>query len=688
MTLRIGSMDYSMYYVDPSIETAGDGSTPETALADLPTLENIADKTCFIIRRTAADYACQHVYGETSTVQNLVFWGMPPSSDPTYQLMPAAAQTAWGADTADYAQIKITGNQLLNLTSLNNLRCCGIRFFRADSVTTDAYFFQVNDSSNANVSFRKCKFTHAVGDLNAYADVVPTNYYSRYVYIDGINSFECVDCEIHHANADDHFSIRVRNAMFAVCCGNVSYATTGRGYVIYLCADTSYRGSIIRCNNNKFYYYGNGAQTNSSYIPGMLYTGCARRVEVKGLTLTYAGTLGTYSNTLYCDRYIVLIQNCYQYDIADISLDLGKCWYFAGTQAALCISPAETTDNNDYLNSVKNLTLQAAESDGFGSYNNYDAADNIDDDSWPLRLALPYGTQHAAVVDTVTVNNPRGKAAYFSGCNAKNINLKGTVRAYCSILSIATLSTWFPGRAVYAATGANIYIGTATVNKENESYEYDDDPLVISTPYETTGTVYVAEANSVVFGSTLSSSSDHSNAEEFIGVGSQIDAGNFRLRTSNYLCQTWNVNRTGGATACLKLEGSANSGSATFMGIGRYPYQGIEVTPTATGVHLARIYVAAKGFSSSEDLADKTQVEIEVPDADGRAKVYRSNLCGVWNDDADSVWNNDSDLTQYVLEIPVDIETTDAVQFRIFYNYYSASGFLYIDPAVTLTAIV
>ena len=47
---------------------------------------------------------------------------------------------------------------------------------------------------------------------------------------------------------------------------------------------------------------------------------------------------------------------------------------------------------------------------------------------------------------------------------------------------------------------------------------------------------------------------------------------------------------------------------------------------------------------------------------------------------------NDSDLDQKVLEIPLDISTLSAVDVRIHYGWYSATGFAYIDPAMELVA--
>jgi len=690
MILRFGSVDYNVLYVDPSISTAGDGSLPTTPLANLPALASLVDKTCFIIRRTVLTAACQHIYGTTSTIPNLIFMGMPKATDPMYCRMPAEAKSAWDADTEDYARIKITGDQLLTLNSLNNLRCHRVCFFRSTGTTISNYFFTINDSSIANISFDKCKFTHQEGDIPNYTAVVPIDRYGRYFYANGIHSFNFSDCEFHHGNSTGYHSVYVRNAQHGNYSGNVVHAITCHydANAAELCTNNSYQGRCLRANNNKAYFYCNGAQTLSEYVPRIFATGCMDRVEVKSLTISYAGTLGTYTKTLQCIRNVVNLgcDRMLQYDIQDITLNLGKCWNFGDQYPAVVIDPSYSADCTDYKNIVRNIVIQAAETGGYGDFSTYDASDNIDGYNWPLAIYIPNSDQHLALVENITVNNPRGKAARLQGCNAKNVNIKGTLWVANAIVSVPTLETWFPGRAVYCASGGNLYIGTATVNKANATYPYNDDTLAISRPPQH-GFLYVEQSNSRVFNNDLASDDSHSNEMFAIAVGNEISDGNFKQLTNNYLCQTWNVNRTGGAPACLKLEGTTNSSSSTFMAIGRYPYKGIEITPMQTGPHLARMHVATKGLSSFDALEDKLQIEVEVKTASGLTQTYRSNLCGAWSDDAASVWNNDSDLSQYVLEMPVEIKLLEAVDFRIFYNYYSATGFAYIDPAIELTPI-
>ena len=101
------NVDFNVVYVDPSIGTAGDGTTPAGALKTLPAnAADFADNTCYLIRRTQESYATIIPNGENSNISNLLLLGMPNPSDLMYDFVPEEAKTAWGADEAKYANVK------------------------------------------------------------------------------------------------------------------------------------------------------------------------------------------------------------------------------------------------------------------------------------------------------------------------------------------------------------------------------------------------------------------------------------------------------------------------------------------------------------------------------------------------------------------------------------------------------
>ena len=68
------NVDFNVVYVDPSIETPGDGTTPAGALKALPaSAADFTDKTCYLIRRTTEDSAVVIPNGENTKHQHHKF---------------------------------------------------------------------------------------------------------------------------------------------------------------------------------------------------------------------------------------------------------------------------------------------------------------------------------------------------------------------------------------------------------------------------------------------------------------------------------------------------------------------------------------------------------------------------------------------------------------------------------------
>ena len=72
------NVDFNVVYVDPSIGTAGDGTTPAGALKALPAnAADFTDNTCYLIRRTPEESAVIIPNGENTNITNLLLLGMP-----------------------------------------------------------------------------------------------------------------------------------------------------------------------------------------------------------------------------------------------------------------------------------------------------------------------------------------------------------------------------------------------------------------------------------------------------------------------------------------------------------------------------------------------------------------------------------------------------------------------------------
>ena len=96
-----------------------------------------------------------------------------------------------------------------------------------------------------------------------------------------------------------------------------------------------------------------------------------------------------------------------------------------------------------------------------------------------------------------------------------------------------------------------------------------------------------------------------------------------------------------------------------------------------TGRHILRLHVAWKGYPDASDLYRRFMVSATYGNT-----TYWSNLNGRWLDDATALWVNDSNLTQRVLEIPINVIEIAPIDIRMYFSWFSNAVFLYVDPAI------
>lgn len=105
-------------------------------------------------------------------------------------------------------------------------------------------------------------------------------------------------------------------------------------------------------------------------------------------------------------------------------------------------------------------------------------------------------------------------------------------------------------------------------------------------------------------------------------------------------------------------------------------------------MHNLILYAAVKGMSNFDQLSRKLLIQATVTHADGTEETYFSSIAGQWQEDAESVWNNDSELQQIKLVMPLAVEQASNVDVKIHFSWYSATGFVYLDPAIQLLPVV
>ena len=686
--MRYSNVDFDIVYVDPSRGTGGDGTTPATALKSLPaTASDFQDNTCYLIRRTAESASCTIPNGTNYDIKNLIITGMPMASDAMWELVPAAARTAWGSDSAQYANVQSTApSGSFQLPYAQHFLLHRTYLFR-DGINADNYILKFSNSSDyiGCFSFQHCKFGSKGIDLDlaSYAGELTTSRCKSYVYIYYARMVDISDCTINHAvtgNSSNAHGIYVywSDVMNVqdVRVYSAAWTDYGQYYPLYLVYQYA-KG--IECNivNVTQTVRRNGS---ASHVPLLLSVQGYASMRVKNVRIVTGTPLSSTRPSSYqIDNPIMYFGNVYEMNVDGIDATLSECWY--------CKSPVLSMSrcyNSTYVpgvsKPVRNVSVTLAETDGIGSPITYAYASQTGEGyaAVVMNFSANEGSVYAKVpcVDGLTVRCYRGKAFYGEGIRLTDATFEGSVFLRQSVADITSIRTWFPGKAIHVSEGTHARVRSLVCNVENPTYTYNEDPAVAST-YSDNASVFVDESNTALHPmAALSSKTSH--IYQGIGCNNEGAEGHFAFRCANGLCDTWSVHRQGGGASALKLSNNVCSGADTMV-LGRRPFNGMQILPTTTGRHILKAYIAFKGYAKPAELYRQFFISVQIGE-----KTYYSTLHGRWADDPSSVWVNDSDLEQKVLEMPIDIPEVSPVDVRVYFSWYSSGGFVYLDPDIKL----
>jgi len=691
--MQYADIDFNVVYVDPSRSTNGNGSTPAAAMNKLPdAVSGFADNTCYLIRRTAENSAVVIPNGSSSTIKNLLIMGMPNASDEMYELVPAAAKTAWGGDSAEYANVQSTAaSGSFALPQAQRFLLHRVYLFR-DGINADNYIFKFQNSSSAVgcFAFEHCKFgSRGINvDKSTYATALTTSRLKSYVYIYYARMLDISDCIINHALTGNSsnpcgfycYFADVLNVQNVEVYSPMWSDYTSNAYPLYL-SGTYQKGVECIVRNVEQTIRMNGS--SATHVPTLLYLQGYISCEVSGVTVKTGNALSTANPTsLSIDYAMMYFGNVYELALKGVDVNLPNVWY-----AKEPVLELNRCYSGNYVPGVvkrlEDISIVLASTAGIGAACTYSYATQTGDNYAALVVGFSQSdcTMYAKVpeVTGVTVKCPRGKAAYFENVRLTDAEFEGTVVLSYTEADIRSIKTWFPGKALCAQYGSHARVRQMEANLSNPEYDYNEDPLVYST-LDNGGSVFVDEANASL-APMAASSSKAQHIYQGIGCNNEGAAGHFAFRCQNGLCDTWSVRRTGGGTAALKLTNNTCSGADTMV-LGRRPFNGMQLTPTTTGRHLLKAHIAFKGYAVETELYRQFFISATV-----KGKAYYSSMHGRWADDSASTWVNDSNLTQRVLEMPVDIPDTTPVDVRVYFSWYSSGGFVYLDPAIELVTV-
>ena len=686
--MRYSNVDFNVVYVDPSRGTDGDGTTPAKARKALPaTAADFQNNTCYLIRRTAESSACVVPNGTNNNITNLLIMGMPMASDTLWELVPGEARTAWGTDSAQYANVQSTvASGSFQLPYVQHFLLHRVYLFR-DAINADNYILKFYNSSDyvGCYSFEHCKFGSKGVNLDAssYAGDLAASRCKSYVYVYYARMVNIADCTINHAvtgnsqNADGIFvyfadvlnvhDVRVFSA---------AWTDYGQYYPLHL-SGTSSKGIECNISNLTQTVRRNGS---ASHVPLLLYVQGYVSMVVRNVRVVTGNPLSATKPSSYIVDYpMIYFGSSYEMNLDGVDVSLTECW---NTKAAVlsmsrCYASSYVPG---VAKPIRNVKVVMADADGIGSPITYANAQQTGDSyaTVVFDFSSSDGQIYAKVpcVDGLVVKSYRGKALYANNVRLTDAEIEGSVFMQYSVADIKSVKTWFPGRALHAVYGTHIRVRKLTCNTENPTYPYNEDPAVHST-YNDNGSVFVDESNTSLYPMTAQSSKAN-HIYQGIGCNNEGADGHFAYRTANCLCDTWSVHRQGGGASALKLYNNVCTNAETMV-LGRRPFNGMQLLPTTTGRHVLKAYVAFKGYAKPAEMYRQFFLSVQVGE-----RTYYSTLHGRWTDDTASVWVNDADLTKMVLELPIDIPEVKPVDVRVYFSWYASGGFVYLDPDIRL----
>ena len=688
--MRYSNVDYAVVYVDPSKSSGGDGSTPAKAMNALPSSAgDFADNVCYLVRRTAEDKACTIPNGTNYGITNLMIVGMPLASDPMWELVPAEARTAWGSDSAQYANVKTSTSGCSFQAPYAQQFVLHRTYLFRDGVTADNYLLKFNNTSDFTgcFSFDHCKFG-AKGvnlDSSSYRSEVTTNCICGYVYIYNARMVSVTDCVMAHglcAYSSYPHGIYVRFAE-VMNVDNVrvfSPAWTNSNQAYPLCL-SEYALDGVECNVRNVTQTVRLNGTSGQYVPSLMAAQGYVSMNVENIVVKTGEPLSANRPTNYqVYNPLLNFQSVVEMSMRNVDLEYRDCWNARTT--VLNLSRCYVSNYvPGIVKELKDIKVAMAREDGIGSPISYSYASQSG--SGYAAVVMEFNSNYASVyakvpqVDGLTVLNPRGKAFYGENIRLTDAEFEGSVFLKGSVADIRSVKTWFPGNAVNVYEGTHARVRKIVCNVENDVYPYNEDPAV-GTTFSDNGSVFVDESNTGLRPMTAQTSKSD-RIYQGIGCNNEGTDGHFAFRCANGLCDTWSVRRQGGGASALKLYNNACSNAGTMV-LRRRPFNGMQLLPTSTGRHVLRAYVAFKGFAKPAEMYRHFFLSVQVG-----GRTYYSTLHGRWADDATSVWVNDSELTKRVLELPVDIQEVEPVDVRVYYSWYASGGFVYLDPDIKLT---
>lgn len=770
-TLNYNGNEYNILYIDATIGVnEGDGSTPSTALSNIPT--TLTDKTCYIIRRNADD---ETIYVDMpqswyASLYYIMFLGMPLSDDPMYNLMESEAKTAWGADTGKYARIRCnttsgqdtyydypmsnTNNHTLFKTnSVRNFYSGNCYFYRdGNGHNSDSngrymsWIFGFDYSSRfADITFNNCKFGYTQynlenddyllnNDVSTDSSTYPQNKCRCFIAASNLNSFTINNCIINQVYVMPYCRYDYWYQPHAKCIYitgfNKSVFTNNQFNVLYRDSNTDYfyEDYSDRVWNNNICLYGG----NRSSIT-------VKNVEVNKI-FTATNSRGANTNLyIYSERNTVVdnvklnvkkMGNSSTFTTASYNTSLAT-FEFRGTNS-LIVSNIYTNLSQSYVRSnyfvfiesmqdnagnvsskVENVYAKFSTtgnalggnivsiSNTYYTWNSSTDPTDISNNSTWYERGYGRNESKAWIANNIIVDAPRynGTVLSLTRAGAKSPYINGKVYLAHGTLDIKN-HYWYYPTTVGVILRGNSYYKCDDYEANVEHPDYSGTAQIDWQP-QSMSSVYINKSNCILMDENPYTTIYLASSNNSFVCPNYIKTGQFFQRNEVCFAKSWNTVRTGsnsqGSIRFNNNYAGIDSNSHPLV-VGCEPYSGIQIVPSSTGKKVLTAYMATKNMDASEiGYTGRIGIHVNCPEkytdyyntekTNIKQHEYTSEAIG-WQSD-NSTWSGDTNLRTYKCEIPIEVFTLDEpIDVKIWFNWYSVNGYVYVDPDFKLTDIV
>lgn len=307
----------------------------------------------------------------------------------------------------------------------------------------------------------------------------------------------------------------------------------------------------------------------------------------------------------------------------------------------------------------------------------------------------------AWIATNVIVDAPRynGTVLSLTRAGAKSPYINGKIYLAHGTLDVKKHYWYYPTSAGAQLRGNSYY--KCDDYEANLSYTDYNGTAQIDWQPQSMSSAYVNKSNCILMNETPLTTIYLGSSNNSFVCPNYIKTGQFFQRNEVCFAKSWNTVRTGSnSQGSLRFNNNyvgINNNSHPLI-VGCEPYSGIQIVPQSIGKKILTAYIATKNMDETEygytgrlgihvTCIEKYTDYFDYEKTNNREHKFTSESVG-WQED-NSTWSGDTNLKMYKCEIPIEVFTLEEpIDVKIWFNWYSVNGYVYVDPDFKLTDVI